>query len=901
MAVLNKFPLVETPNRIAIIGDAPSATDTEAGVLFSDKPSRFLKVLLRRAGINPDACFFGNVLQNRPDEGKIDKYTWQHLEVQGGLEILKDDLNRFNPNITVLLGNLPLKVGKDPWTDHKLHPKAYRHKIDSWRGSLFTPFDGPLAGRKCVASYHPVSNQLFKIYENVPFLQFDLRRVLDESYSASLSLPQRQFDVNLSAEQIVKKIHEIRQKKELIGTDIEGYWNKMSCISFATRPSYAFILPFTRKDGSRYWPDENIEKMLWRELAGLLEDPEVPKVLQNGLYDRFCLHYGHSIGVFGVADDTMLKWWSKYSELPKGLDTQVSILTREPFYKGDRKSQDDETFYRYCCLDSAVTLEIAQKLDGLVEGTALEHHKFNMGALNPLLYMELRGIAYDSTKAQFRRKVIRQKMFEAQAKFNSACNVGLPWNSLSEVLDRAKIALVKKSCEDKIQSFEDVVAYCYKDKFQDAQRLLELINEPNPDLATMGEIEDCVDMSMNTGSDTQFHPFLYDELKLPIQYSDDKANPRPTANYEALLKLSKHCLETEEKEKHFILQRAIEIRALSTREGMLSIHADPDGRIRCGYNIVGSETGRVTCYTSPTGSGYNLQTIPKYTNPAETPGGILGDRDLILADPDCWFFQCDLAGADGWTVAAYCASFGDYTMLDDYLYGLKTRQDFSLNASWRPSRLQRPRSFKRGVQKSRQRRLGLFRLQKTQHGRSYLEGIVTVGRFIYKDSEGKFYMPAYEIRKLGDFFDSRYWGIAKYHQHIAKLLQKSPFLTAASGQVRQFFGRPDDILPQAVAFEPQANTTYATNLAMRNLWHDSGNRVPADERLRNGMPGLRVEPLHQVHDALCGQFKKTDTDWAVPKIQQWFQNELYIAGQKIIIPFEGGYGPSWQDLKVGKI
>ncbi len=86
--------------------------------------------------------------------------------------------------------------------------------------------------------------------------------------------------------------------------------------------------------------------------------------------------------------------------------------------------------------------------------------------------------------------------------------------------------------------------------------------------------------------------------------------------------------------------------------------ADPDGRVRCSYNVVGTDTGRLSCQGSPTGSGMNLQTVTKKL------------RHLFLADPGYHFFQCDLAGADGWTVAAECASLGDPTMLNDYLAGI---------------------------------------------------------------------------------------------------------------------------------------------------------------------------------------------------------------------------------------
>ena len=87
--------------------------------------------------------------------------------------------------------------------------------------------------------------------------------------------------------------------------------------------------------------------------------------------------------------------------------------------------------------------------------------------------------------------------------------------------------------------------------------------------------------------------------------------------------------------------------------------------------------------------------------------------------------------------------------------------------------------------------------------------------------------------------------------------------------------------------EPQANTTCATNRAIQQLWNDPENRS-------NGK--LIIEPLHQVHDAVIGQFPKEVTDWAVAKIKSYFQNPLTIAGMSITIPFDGGYGASWGEL-----
>src|SRR5213075_147148 len=124
-----------------------------------------------------------------------------------------------------------------------------------------------------------------------------------------------------------------------------------------------------------------------------------------------------------------------------------------------------------------------------------------------------------------------------------------------------------------------------------------------------------------------------------------------TTDYLALITLVKKATTQLQKST---LDVAITIGELRTRSQMLAIHADRDGRIRAGYNIVGSETGRITCYTSPTGSGYNLQTLPN-EDPLKEVGHPLhlGMRDLVIADEGCYLGKCDLKGADGWTVGAH--------------------------------------------------------------------------------------------------------------------------------------------------------------------------------------------------------------------------------------------------------
>lgn len=886
MMVQNRQPAWPSAYRIALIGDCPSNDDFANNAPFMGKSGNFLAALLSRAGVQKNACYQGNVCQTSLPWGNP---NWTSDTISEGLYQLDLDMKEFKPNIVVLFGNTALKAAKDPKTP--LGSK-FLHSVDKWRGSLFLGApDGPFAGLKCLATYEP-KHVLYKDYDCLAYLQFDLRKAVREGRSPLLNLPKRNISLNYEPNILCTKLQNVRSSRVPVAIDIEGGIDCMSCISFATSTSDAFIVPVFTKSG-----EVLITPQVWRELALTLEDENVPKILQNALYDRFVLHYSYGIRVRGVIHDTMLKHWEIYSELEKSLGVQASIYTDEPYYKGDRKSDDDKTFYEYCCRDSAVTLEISDRIETMLVGTSLTHYRLNMGLLNPILYMELRGIRYDEQGALTRRVDLRYKLHEAQAKLNALTGYGFKFNSLTDIRVHAnKLFYTLKG--DRVRKEYQSTALTFH----------HLLHQPKPSLATIGELEDACEVSLNVSSAKQFQYYLYEVLKLPVQMSQIRGKePHLTSDYEALLNLSRWCIQNKNDHGLAVVQAAIEIRALQTRQQMLSISADKDGRIRCGYNLVGSNTGRITCYESPTGSGYNLQTIPNYTVEKEAPGGVLGDRDLFLADPGYYLFQCDLSGADGWTVAAYCAMLGDSTMLDHYRFGIKPYATIALKIAGRDVNFKDKLAIKEATKQFKMTDIEKICAKRVQHGGAYLEGGLTISRNILKDSEGKVYMSPKEADALKNWYiNEMYWGIPKWHDWIARRLKESPVLTAASGQVRQFFGRPDEVLTKAVAFEPQANTTYATNLAAWRLWNDPDNRTGGSSPAQLGLPAipksrLKIEPLHQVHDALLGQFPIEDTTWAVGKIQSYFANTLIIAGQKITIPFEGGYGRSWGQLKTGTI
>ena len=276
-------------------------------------------------------------------------------------------------------------------------------------------------------------------------------------------------------------------------------------------------------------------------------------------------------------------------------------------------------------------------------------------------------------------------------------------------------------------------------------------------------------------------------------------------------------------------------------------------------------------------------------------------RDLFLADEGCLLAQCDLSGADGWTVASYAAAQGDRTMLDDYKAGIKPAKIGVLMWKQGAEINKLPREQLKALCKQVDGdSWEYFGFKRVQHGSSYLMGKITMSDQILTDSwklTGKPVVlpPATCEQMQKTCFFARYWGIPRWHAWTERELKGNGYLIASNGFKRLFFGRKDDhdTLKQALAHLPQVYTTYATMMALARCWSDPDNR--------NKDGSLKVEANHTVHDSILFSFSRPLKEWACAKIRGWFNNELQIAQEKLVIPFEGAMGRDWKHLDEGVI
>lgn len=797
--VPNEHPTIPSDGPIAIIGEAPGKDEAQVGRPFVGASGNLLSGLLNSAGILRSKCYVGHVCQVTPPDGRIERFSWDGWQIQEGLKQLRADLRELKPNLILLLGHYAAKAAGDV------------RAIDSIRGSIFQCMDttSPFYTYKCIATYNPTF--VIRSYDKMPLMRFDIERAKEQAEFPDLRLRPRICDVDLLPDQICDKLYSWPEGQPG-AYDLEGgakpQFNGISCCSIASSPEYAFAIDW------KNIPD-NRKADVYDALRWWLANPKIPKVCQQFMKETFCEAWEHKIPIANIYWDTMLGWWEMYPELPKGLATQASLLTDLPYYKAERKVNDNRTHLLYCCKDTLATFECYEKQRDIFinDLDAGRHFRFNMDLLPQLAYIQLKGFKYDVEGA-------------------------------SAMLSELSVEM------DELQTRLDV-----------------LNGEP-----------------INVASPKQMTTTLYKRHGFEPQYQREggKRTNKLTADTLALLTLYKKY------ESDFVYD-CLRWRHLEGIRKQLAELPDHDNRMRATYNPVGTDTGRFTCYKCDTGKGYNLQTVTKRLRP------------LFQADSGYYMFQVDLSGADGWTVAAHSTRLGDTRLMDDYLAGVKPAKVIcAMHLTGDQGLARLPSEELLDIINNIDIPSWLYNAAKAvQHGSNYGMGKITMSQNIlrqsWKHSGSPIYLAPKDCIALQDLYFKRYNGVKKWQSWVKLQLEQHGGLLCASGHYRTFFGRRSDnaTYQSALSHEPQANTTYATSLAAHRLWYDPENRRS------NG--SLIIEPLHQVHDALVGQFPIDTEQWAVDKLKSYFDNEITIADLQLKIPYEGEYGLYWGDNSIGTI
>lgn len=218
-----------------------------------------------------------------------------------------------------------------------------RTGITKLRGTTFLSTH-TVSGYKLLPTYHPAA--VIRQYELRPTTIADLMKAARESAFPEIRRPAREIWIEPTLDDIERFIHEQIKNVSLgpclLSTDIETSGQRITCIGFSPRPSIGIVIPFDddRKPDGNYWPTFEAELRCWTLVRGILEDPTIPKLFQNGAYDISFLLRAYGIRVFNAREDTMLLQHALHPESLKGLGYLGSVYTDEGAWKHMRKKHE---------------------------------------------------------------------------------------------------------------------------------------------------------------------------------------------------------------------------------------------------------------------------------------------------------------------------------------------------------------------------------------------------------------------------------------------------------------------------------------------------------------------------------------------------------------------------------
>lgn len=240
------------------------------------------------------------------------------------LESLADEITRIDPNLVVALGNTPL------WA---LCGSTGISKVrGTTRLSTHTA-----TGFKVLPTYHPAA--VLRQWELRPTTVMDLSKARREAEFPEVRRPKREIWIEPTIEDMEEFYARYILHCKLLAVDIETAGNRVTCIGFSPRHTAALVIPFddTRRKGRSFWPTIALECSAWSFVRRVLENPNIRKVFQNGLYDIAFLWRSVGIPVYGAEEDTMLLHHALQPEALKGLGYLGSIYSDESAWKTERK------------------------------------------------------------------------------------------------------------------------------------------------------------------------------------------------------------------------------------------------------------------------------------------------------------------------------------------------------------------------------------------------------------------------------------------------------------------------------------------------------------------------------------------------------------------------------------
>lgn len=351
---------------------------------------------------------------------------------------------------------------------------------------------------------------------------------------------------------------------------------------------------------------------------------------------------------------------------------------------------------------------------------------------------------------------------------------------------------------------------------------------------------DVLGHALNPRSSKQMIALFYTDLgQRPIMSVPKRNSPsHVTCDDEALDTLS-----VREPLLRPIIRRIQEMRSLGVfLSTFVNAPLDIDQRMRCSFNICGTETYRFSSSENAFGTGTNLQNIPKGGEDDDSDLKLPNIRKLFIPDPGFECFDIDLSKADLRIVVWEAGEEEMKAMLaegrDPYV---ETAREFYKDPGLKkllPSGEENPK----------------YRMFKSFcHGSHYLGTPHGLSR--------RLSLTVHETERTQKWYFGKYPKIPQWQERVKEQVRSTHSVSNAFGYRRHYFDRVDDALfRKAVAWIPQSSIGILIDRIWLNI-HDN-------------LPGAEV--LLQVHDSLFGQY---------PLHQRDHYKKRILEEGKILIPY----------------
>lgn len=373
---------------------------------------------------------------------------------------------------------------------------------------------------------------------------------------------------------------------------------------------------------------------------------------------------------------------------------------------------------------------------------------------------------------------------------------------------------------------------------------------------------------LNPASPPQMQRLFYDDLQLPVQ--KNRKTKKPTLDDEALTKLGQR-----EPLVRPLLKTISEYRSLGVfRSTFIEATLDSDNRMRCSYNICGTETYRFSSSENAFGSGTNLQNVPKGIEAREPEDLSLPNiRKIFIPDEGYTFFDGDLSRADIYVMAWDADDKALKEILnkgiDLHLYNACAIYNIR---GIPPDEL----IENHGNYREHRGRIGELVRDLAKKGAHAVD-------YGCKDRTLAIQL-GITVRDAGRFINSylaAYPGIKRWHDRTQSQLNARRYVENKFGYRRYYFDRPDTILPEALAWVPQSTVACLINRIWARIYKECN----------------WIEVLGQVHDSLVGQFPNEYLQAAIAVIKQCSQIAVPY-DDPLIVPFSVKTSTkSWGDCK----